>query len=107
MSDPFAELPKGHFGAILADPPWDWRSWRRHNGMTDAPVGSREVCRHYDVMDTGDIGTLPVSELAAKDCVLFMWVTWPLLPQALDVVRSWGFHYKTCAFDWTKAELNQ
>jgi N6-adenosine-specific RNA methylase IME4 len=36
-----------------------------------------------------------------------MWVTWPLLPQALTVVDQWGFDYKTCAFDWMKANNTQ
>jgi N6-adenosine-specific RNA methylase IME4 len=104
---PFNDLQRGHYGAILADPPWDWRSWRRAKGMTDAPLTSRDVSYHYNVMDSGDIGSLPVSDLAGENCVLFMWVTWPLLPQALTVVDQWGFDYKTCAFDWMKANNTQ
>jgi N6-adenosine-specific RNA methylase IME4 len=108
MTQPFDQLPKNHFGAILADPPWDWRSWGRSRGLTNGnTVTSREVCRHYDLMDASTIGALPVADLCAKDAVLFMWATWPLLPEAMQVVGDWGFEYKTCAFDWTKADNTQ
>ena len=45
---------------------------------------------------------LPVSELAAKDCTLFMWVTFPCLQEAFQVLEAWGFTYKTVAFVWVK-----
>lgn len=44
----------------------------------------------------------PVEKLADDDSVLFMWVTMPFLEEAFDVMRSWGFEYKTCAFTWIK-----
>lgn len=108
MSDPFAGLPRGHYGAILADPPWDWRSWGRSRGLTNGNTATgREVCRHYDLMDASSISLLPVSDLCAPDAVLFMWATWPMMPKALDVIKAWGFTYKTCAFDWMKANNTQ
>ena len=45
---------------------------------------------------------LPVSELADKDCALFMWATLPMLREALRVIKAWGFEYKTTAFVWIK-----
>jgi N6-adenosine-specific RNA methylase IME4 len=45
--------------------------------------------------------------LAARDCVLLTWATWPLLRQALELIEIWGFAYKTCGFDWTKADASQ
>ena len=45
---------------------------------------------------------MPVADLAAPDCCLFLWATNPMLPQALDVMASWGFAYKTVAFCWAK-----
>jgi N6-adenosine-specific RNA methylase IME4 len=45
---------------------------------------------------------LPVSELANPDCVLFIWATYPMLPQALETISKWGFKYKSIAFQWVK-----
>jgi N6-adenosine-specific RNA methylase IME4 len=58
-------------------------------------------------MSIEQIAALHVAELAAPDCALFCWGIWVMLPQALDVIRAWGFDYKTCAFNWTKADLSQ
>jgi len=49
-----------------------------------------------------DICALPVKELAAKDCALFLWVTLPTLQEAFSVIEAWGFTYKTVAFVWVK-----
>jgi N6-adenosine-specific RNA methylase IME4 len=51
------------------------------------------------------IAALPVADLAADDCVLFLWITWPTMAQALYVIDTWGFLYKTCAFAWMKADV--
>ena len=58
--------------------------------------------KHYSTMKTADIEALPVSELADDDCTLFLWATFPMLPDALDVIRAWGFQFKTVAFVWVK-----
>lgn len=98
MSNPFAGLPKGHFGAILADPPWAFDTWgSQENAATD-------VNRHYKTMSAAEIAALPVSDLAAPDCVLFLWICWPTMHRALKVLESWGFAYKTCAFSWMKGD---
>ena len=53
-------------------------------------------------MSIEDIRQLPVKELAADDCILFMWVTFPTLQEAFSVIEAWGFTYKTVAFAWVK-----
>ena len=53
-------------------------------------------------MSTEEIGALPVAGLADKDCALFLWATFPMLPDALDTIRAWGFTFKTVAFVWIK-----
>ena len=53
-------------------------------------------------MSIDELCALPVAELAAKDCVLFLWATFPQLPEALQLIKAWGFHYKTVAFVWLK-----
>lgn len=50
---------------------------------------------------------LPVVELAADDSVLFLWICWPLLAEALELIEAGGFVYKTCAFSWTKVHAGQ
>lgn len=97
---PFAHLPRGHYGAILADPPWKFETWgSQENATTD-------VNRHYDTMSIDEISNLPVGDLAAESCVLFLWICWPTMHRALEVIDSWGFTYKTCAFSWTKADVS-
>lgn len=96
----FAGLQPGAAGAILADPPWRFTGW-------GGKLPARSPGSHYPTMALPEICALPVGELAAPDCVLFMWATWPLLSEALQVIDAWGFTYKTCAFDWTKADARQ
>lgn len=102
----FDDLPRGHFGAILADPPWHFAAWSK---FKDLPDGSktRAVERYYNTMSADDIAALPVAELAAPDCVLFLWSCWPTLDDAWQTIKGWGFNYKTCAFCWAKADNTQ
>lgn len=53
-------------------------------------------------MKLDDICSLPVSEISADDCILFIWATFPLLPEALKVIDAWGFTYKSIGFLWLK-----
>ena len=91
----FAGLRRSHYRVILADPPWSFETWL-HRGQ------GRGASQHYQTMATAEIAALPVADLAAGDCVLFLWGVWPLLPDALEVIASWGFTYKTCGFVWVK-----
>jgi len=93
----FGDLPRNHFSAIYADPPWAFECW---SGKGKA----RSADNHYDTMQTTDIAAIPVSELAADDCALFMWACWPTMPDAFALMEAWGFKYKTCAFTWLKAD---
>lgn len=95
---PFGDLPRNHFGAIYADPPWHYDVWAEGSG--------RNASSKYNTMDAGDICELPVADLAAPDCVLFMWITWPRAREAFSVIERWGFVYKTCAFCWLKADVS-
>ena len=53
-------------------------------------------------MSVDQIKKLPINEIADQDCILFMWATFPKLQEALDVIKAWGFTYKTNAFTWVK-----
>jgi N6-adenosine-specific RNA methylase IME4 len=96
----FEELPRSHYGAILADPPWRFQPWS-DKGKDRAPE------QHYPTLDMVGLARLPIDALAADDCALFLWVTWPLLNDAMFVIGTWGFTYKTAAFVWTKAHARQ
>lgn len=73
------------FRCIYADPPW-----RYTNGGTRAAAR-----RHYRTMPIDEIAAMPVSELAADRCHLHLWTTTSHLPVALEVMRAWGFEYKS------------
>jgi len=80
------------FNIIYADPPYRYNQ----SGANGA------AANHYPTMKLDDICSLPVSEISAKDCILFLWATFPLLPEALKVIKAWGFTYKSIAFLWLK-----
>ena len=106
---PFGDLKRNHYGALLADPPWRYEVWSGETAVKRRSGKGTNVTAavHYDTMSMQQIAALPMKDLAAKDCALFVWVTWPTLLQALDIIKLWGFTYKTCAFDWTKAHAGQ
>ena len=81
----------GRYSVIYADPPWSYTQG-----------GHGAATKHYPTMTTAAIKELPVAQLAAKDAVLFMWATFPNLPQALETIEGWGFKYKTLGFNWVK-----
>jgi N6-adenosine-specific RNA methylase IME4 len=83
------------FANIGGDPPW---SFDVYSGKGK----QRSAERHYDTMDLDAIKALPIGKLAAEDCALFLWIVWPELPGALEVIKAWGFEYKTVGFTWVK-----
>lgn len=85
----------GKYSVIYADPPWQYRVWSKKGT-------GRSAESHYSTMSLEDIKALPVHLLAAKDCTLFLWVTFPLLKEAWPVLEAWGFTYKSVAFVWVK-----
>jgi site-specific DNA-methyltransferase (adenine-specific) len=84
------------YNIIYADPPWSY------NDKLGDKVNMGAVTGSYDTMTIEEIKELPVSEFSDKDCALFLWAVSPLLPEAIDVICSWGFKYKTIAFNWVK-----
>lgn len=85
----------GGYSIIYADPPWYYRNYADN-------TASRWVGNQYPVMDKDDICQLPINQITAKDCVLFLWVTPPCLYEGLEVMKAWGFQYKTKGFCWVK-----
>lgn len=81
------------YNIIYADPPWSYDDKALNRGGAE---------RHYKTMDIEDIKAIPVNEISDNDCCLFMWATFPKLQEGLDVIKAWGFQFKTCAFVWVK-----
>jgi N6-adenosine-specific RNA methylase IME4 len=65
--------------------------WARKNGRSP-----------YAVMNNENIYNLPVENISDKNCILFLWATYPKLHEALQTIKRWGFIYKTVAFTWVK-----
>jgi N6-adenosine-specific RNA methylase IME4 len=83
------------YSIVYADPPWNYSACS--NKIPSRAKGGQS----YNAMRMVDIYDYPMPELA-NDCVLFMWATAPLLPEALYTMKQWGFEYKTVAFTWVK-----
>lgn len=80
------------YSIIYADPPWSYND----KGCNGNAAG------HYNLMKDSEIHDLPIEKLAEKDCVLFLWATYPKIQEALDTIKKWGFTYKSIAFQWIK-----
>lgn len=79
------------FNVIYADPAWSyWEGGEKNQSM------------HYKTMGIEDIKNLPVASIADENAILFIWVTYPILHEAFEVIKSWGFKYSTCGFAWVK-----
>jgi N6-adenosine-specific RNA methylase IME4 len=93
--------------AILADVPWHFATWSHRGLAGDASQENRKPRSRdapYKTMSHEDICKLPVEALAAKDCVLLLWVLRSHLPDAMEVIQRWGFEFKSVAFVWFKGE---
>jgi len=82
----------------IADPEWRWEPYSRETGM------DRAADNHYPTSATDVIAARDVASIAADDCVLFLWATVPMLPDALRVMAAWGFQYKSHAV-WDKVHI--
>ncbi len=105
MSWPFGPLQRFSYDLIMIDPPWPTKM-RSPKGETKSSTAK------YGAMSFEAIAALPVGQLAAKDCLLFLWCTWPLLLHGGDpdrhyagadaslsrvgaCIKAWGFRYVT------------
>lgn len=85
------------YSVILADPPWTFADKSLHRGGAQ---------RHYNCMTPRELWELNVMGIAARDAVLFMWCTHPIVARGTHtyVADGWGFELKTLAFDWVKVD---
>lgn len=82
----------GGYSIIYADPAWSYSDTTCSGGVGE----------QYDTMTPEQIASMPVARMAAKDAVLFLWGTYPKMPEVLELIPRWGFTYKSIAFQWIK-----
>lgn len=80
------------YQVIYADPPWQYRNRKIRGGAE----------HHYRTLSIEELCSLKVAEIADEDAALFLWCTFPMIPEALRLISAWGFQYKTVAFVWVK-----
>lgn len=80
------------FNVLYIDPPWDY-----HQKTLQGAAAN-----HYKSLTKEEIWSLDVGGIAEKNCILFLWVTFPCLPEGMETIRRWGFEYKTLGFCWVK-----
>lgn len=86
------------YNVIYADPPWSYdnQSVKGIRQKSNSAVASK-----YDLMTLNDLKKIPIKDIIEKDCVCFMWCVNPMLPEALELLKHWGFKYKTM-LTWKK-----
>ena len=87
-------LNKRKYQIIYADPPWNYADQGCQGTMAN----------HYKGVNLFDLQKMvnPILDIADRNCILFMWATYPMLREALCLIESWGFEYKSIAFQWIK-----
>jgi len=87
------------YNVIYADPPWQYNDKMQMDGIHGSIRGAESF---YPTMPISEIMSMPIKHITDDNCILFIWVTMPLLQEGLDVIKAWGFKYKTCGFVWVK-----
>ena len=91
------------YQVIYADPPWHYNNSIDNALKTSSAIN---VDKNYPTMSSKDIAALPIKDLVDKDAACFMWTTDTHMPQAVEIMKAWGFTYKTIAFVWEKQTCN-
>ena len=99
------KFPDKKYSIIYCDPPWKYENWNEAWHQTHPQ--SRWAGKKYSLMPIEDLMALPVEALAEKNAVIFMWTIGTMLPDALKLMASWGFKYRTIAFVWVKKNIKK
>lgn len=86
------------YNIIYADPPWSYKDKRKGKKISGGATNHYKTMNIRDIEKMGNI----IEKISDKDCMLFMWATFPNLIEALKTIESWGFTYKTLGFSWIK-----
>jgi N6-adenosine-specific RNA methylase IME4 len=95
-------LVAGGFRCVYADPAWRFVT-RSAKGRGRCPDGE-DGAFHYPTMSLDEIKAIPVADACATNAVLLLWAIDPMIPQAIDVGRAWGFEFKTVGLYWIKSK---
>lgn len=90
----------GKYRVFYADPPWQYNTEQHCGKDQETTIGT-----HYTSMPTSEICALPIPEMTEDNAVCFLWATSPLLQHGLDVLKAWGFTYKSSMI-WDKVKHN-
>lgn len=90
------KLPDKKYNIIYADPAWKFKYYGKSDDRYRRAEG------HYTVTSLEDMKKIKIEDMADENCALFMWAIYPMLPQAIELMESWGFKFKTVAFTWVK-----
>jgi N6-adenosine-specific RNA methylase IME4 len=91
----FGPIKGKPYDILYIDPPWEYETWSEEGQ-------GRSASQHYRVMTLSDIKALKIRDLAAPSSVLLLWATAPNLEQAFELMKAWGYTFKTVAFTWIK-----
>ena len=94
------ESERKKYKIIYADPPWHYGSKSAVNNSVGNDI--KPLSEHYNTMSLSDLKAMPIKKIIDKDCACFMWVTDSHLDEAIQILKAWGFQYKTIAFNWIK-----
>ena len=100
MTSSVIDLPDKKYNIIYADPPWHYGSKSAVNNTTGSAI--KPLSDHYSTMSLQELKNMSIKNMTKDDAACFMWVTDSHIDEALEVLRSWGFAYKTIAFNWIK-----
>lgn len=100
MFEQFLTPETKKYQIIYADPPWKFIKWNINKS------GHKSASQHYECQDLEWIMNLPIKNISDKNCILFLWTTYPCLEISFEVIKSWGFKYATCGFTWIKNSKN-
>lgn len=87
------------YNIIYADAPWKFMVWSKR-GL------GRSADKLYITQTKDFLKSLNVGSVCERNCVLFLWATYPCLKQAFELAEAWRFTYKTVAFTWIKKNRN-
>ena len=96
----YLPFPNKKYQIIYADPAWHF-NFKNRKGLSKEAEN-----RLYNTMNINDILNLPVINISDDNCILFLWVMNSILPDAIKIIKNWGFQYKTVAFTWVKTTTN-
>ena len=110
LEDIYPCLPDKKYQVIYADPPWDYGGKMQYDKTTikeenagfEKKIFISSATFKYPTLKLKQLKELNVKDIAADDCILFMWTTGPQFANAIQLGESWGFQYKTVAFVWDK-----